>query len=318
MDKPGHPRYAAAMDLEMKHLQLVLAIADHRTLTKAGLQLHLTQSALSHQLRDLEGRYQRALFTRTVAGMVPTAAGRVLIDTARAVLPQVSAAEQGLRDEAAARMLLRVTTECYTCYHWLPQVIAGLQKTAPAVEVSINVAATPAPLEALLRDDIDVAIMSSVPRQRSITRFPLFDDELVLVVPATHRLAKTADVNLRELRRETLLIYGPVANSHLLSRVLAPAGIVPAAIKEMQLTEAIIEMIKAGLGVGVLARWAIHPHLAAGSVKGLRIGKNGYRRTWHAVVRNRLRDADYVRSFVQLAAAAAPGSRRWTARANAS
>ena len=298
------------MDLELKHLQLVQAIADHRTLTKAGLQLHLSQSALSHQLKDLEGRYGRALFTRTPGGMVPTPAGRVLIDTARAVLPQVSAAELGLRNGASARVPLRITTECYTCYHWLPPVIQGLKEAAPAVDVSINVAATPAPLEALLRDDIDLAVMTTVPRQRGITLVPLFDDELMLVVSPHHRLARHPHASLAELRSETLLIYGAARQSHVMSRVLAPAGVVPADVKEMHLTEAIVEMVKAGLGVAILARWAIQPHLQAGAVKALRIGREGRQRTWHAVMRHRLADADYVKTFARLAARMSPSRRR--------
>jgi LysR family transcriptional regulator for metE and metH len=298
------------MDLELKHLQLVQAIADHRTLTKAGLQLHLTQSALSHQLKDLEGRYGRELFTRTPGGMVPTAAGRALIETARAVLPQVSAAELGLRDGRAARVPLRISTECYTCYHWLPPVIHGLKAAAPAVDISINVSATPSPLEAVLRDDIDLAIMTTVPRQRGITLLPLFDDELVLIVPPSHRLAKHARANLKELGAETLLVYGNVRHSHVVSRVLAPAGVAPAEIKEMHLTEAIIEMVKAGLGVAILARWAVEPHLRLGTLKALPLGEAGRHRTWHAVMRHRLADLEYVKTFVRLAGRMSPARKR--------
>jgi LysR family transcriptional regulator for metE and metH len=294
------------MDLELKHLQLVQAIADHRTLTKAGVQLHLTQSALSHQLKDLEARYGRELFTRTPGGMVPTAAGRALIDTARAVLPQVTAAEHGLRNGTAARVPLRITTECYTCYHWLPPVIAGLKSAAPAVDVSINVAATPAPLDALLRDDIDLAITASAPKQRGLVATPLFEDELVLVVAPHHRLATRAEASLTELREETLLIYGAVRQSHLLTRVLAPAGVMPGEVKEMHLTEAILEMVKAGLGVAVLARWAVQPHVRSRGVKAIRLGKNGQYRTWQAVTRSRLAGADHVKLFARLAAKMAP------------
>ena len=301
------------MDLELKHLQLVQAIADHRTLTKAGLQLHLTQSALSHQLKDLEGRYGRELFTRTPAGMIATAAGRVLIDTARAVLPQMSAAEAGLRNGASARVPLRITTECYTCYHWLPPVIHGLKTAAPAVDVSINVAATQSPLEALLRDEIELAIMTTVPRQRGITPMPLFDDELMLIVAPDHRMARKTHASLKELRAETLLIYGAARQSHVVSRVLTPAGVIPADIKEMHLTEAIIEMVKAGLGVAILARWAVEPHLQNGSLSGLRLGTKGHHRTWHAVMRSRLAYADYVKTFARLAGRLSPSRRRRTA-----
>ena len=298
------------MDLELKHLQLVQAIADHRTLTRAGLQLHLTQSALSHQLKDLEGRYGRELFTRTPGGMVPTPAGRALIDTARAVLPQLSAAEVGLRNGTAARIPLRISTECYTCYHWLPPVIHGLKTAAPAVDVSINVAATAAPLEAVLRDDIDLAIMTSVPRQRGIAMLPLFDDELVLIVSPHHRLARHSRVDVRELAAETVLVYGNARQSHVLSRVLAPAGVAPADIKEMHLTEAIVEMVKAGLGVAIMARWAVQPQLQLGTLKALHLGREGRHRTWHAVMRARVADAEHVKAFVRLAGRLSPARKR--------
>jgi LysR family transcriptional regulator for metE and metH len=301
------------MDLELKHLQLVQAIAEHRTLTKAGLQLHLTQSALSHQLKDLESRYGRELFTRTPGGMVPTPAGQALIDTARAVLPQVTAAEAGLRDGSVTRVPLRITTECYTCYHWLPPVIQGLKAAAPAVDVSINVAATASPLDALVHDEIDLAIMATVPRQRGITQLPLFEDELMLIVSPQHRLARHGRVSVKELRTETLLIYGNSRQSHLLSRVLAPAGVTPAEVKEMHLTEAIVEMVKAGLGVAILARWAVQPHLQTGGLIALHLGREGHHRTWFAVMRNRLVDAEHVRAFVRLAGKMSPGRTRRTA-----
>jgi LysR family transcriptional regulator for metE and metH len=282
-------------------------------LTKAGLQLHLTQSALSHQLKDLEGRYGRELFTRTPGGMVPTPAGQSLIDTARAVLPQVTAAEAGLRDGAATRVPLRITTECYTCYHWLPPVIQGLKMAAPAVEVSINVAATASPLDALLHDEIDLAIMATVPRQRGIAHLPLFDDELMMVVSPRHRLARHGHVSLKELRTEALLIYGDARQSHVMSRVVGPAGVAPAEVKSMHLTEAIVEMVKAGLGVAILARWAVQPHLQSGAVTALRLGREGHHRTWAAVMRNRLVDAEYVKAFVRLAERMSPTRNRRTA-----
>jgi LysR family transcriptional regulator for metE and metH len=88
--------------------------------------------------------------------------------------------------------------------------------------------------------------------------------------------------------------------------VLAPAGVAPAGIKEMQLTEAILEMVKADLGVAVLARWAVQPHVQSGSLKALRLGKDGQHRTWHAAMRHRLAGADYVNTFVRLAGQMAP------------
>src|SRR5262245_59196293 len=109
------------MILEIRHLRLVAAVAEHGSLTRAGRELHLTQSALSHQLLDLEGRLRTQLFLRMGKRMVPTVAGLRLIEAARQTLPTLLATEESLRRLASGReSVLRLSTECYTCYHWLP------------------------------------------------------------------------------------------------------------------------------------------------------------------------------------------------------
>jgi LysR family transcriptional regulator for metE and metH len=289
------------MDIEIKHLQLVLAIAEHQTLTKAGTYLHLTQSALSHQLRELEGRLGTALFERANRRMVPTPAGERLLDAARTVLPALATAEDAIRSGPSRRVSLRVSTECYTCYHWLPGILTGFRETMPNVDLMIDIASTLHPLQALLEDKLDVAIMSSPVRDRRLVAVPLFEDELVVIVAPGHRLAHRQTVELRDLQPETLLIYGPRDDSTLLNRLLAPAGMMPAAVKELQLTEAIVEMTKAGLGIGFLARWAVHPHIAAGTLRAIRLTRHGQKRIWKAVVLRRQADAPQVKEFIRLA-----------------
>src|SRR5687767_5401966 len=112
------------MELEVRHLRLVAAVAEHQSLTKAGDGLHLTQSALSHQLRDIEERLGARLFHRLNRRMVPTPAGERLLESAAAILGELQAAELAIRSGMAQRpVLLRLSTECYTGYHWLPSVL---------------------------------------------------------------------------------------------------------------------------------------------------------------------------------------------------
>src|SRR3954467_5119524 len=108
------------MDLEIRHLRLVAAVADVGSLTRAGDQLHLTQSALSHQLRDIESRLGAALFLRVGKRLVLTPAGERLLASATDVLARLERTEQDIREMGRDRAgSLRITTECYTCYHWL-------------------------------------------------------------------------------------------------------------------------------------------------------------------------------------------------------
>jgi LysR family transcriptional regulator, regulator for metE and metH len=244
-----------SMDLEVRHLRLVSAVADLGSLTRAGDRLHLTQSALSHQLRDIESRLGAALFLRVGKRLVLTPAGERLLATARDVLDRLDRTEQDIHQMGKARAgMLRLTTECYTCYHWLPPLLVRYRKRFPQVEVRIDVGATGRPLEMLLAGKLDLAIMSSPVRDRRFVSRPVFDDELVVAAARDHRFAKQTHVRLSDLRDETLYVYPPKEESRVLQEVLVPSGHVPARVEEVMLTESIAELVKAGLGVSVLAR----------------------------------------------------------------
>src|SRR6476620_9522148 len=150
-----------SMDLEICHLQLVAAVADLGSLTRAGDRLHLTQSALSHQLRDIEGRLGAPLFLRVGKRLVLTPAGERLLASARDVLERLEQTEREIRQMGKERAgVLRLTTECYTCYHWLPPLLIRFRKKFPRVEVRIDVFADTPPTENLLAGKLDLAITS--------------------------------------------------------------------------------------------------------------------------------------------------------------
>jgi LysR family transcriptional regulator for metE and metH len=297
------------MELEIRHLRLVSAVAEHQSLTKAGAVLHLSQSALSHQLRDIEDRLGSRLFHRLNKRMVPTPAGERLLESARTVLKELRATEEAIRTGLGVRPTpLRLATECYTAYHWLPSVLKPLRQRFPHVDVQIEPGATSDPLTRLLEGKIDLAIVSSPVRDARLTVKPLFEDEQVLLVAADHPLASRPFVRLADFRRERLLTYAGAEDSHFLTRVLRPAGVVPARIEVIKLTEAAIEMVRAGLGVAVLCRWAVAPFVQRGSLRALRITAEGCFKEWRAVVPSHLADADYLDEFIRLVIASAPAS----------
>jgi LysR family transcriptional regulator, regulator for metE and metH len=299
-----------SMDLEVRHLRLVSAVAELGSLTRAGDRLHLTQSALSHQLRDIESRLGAALFLRVGKRLVLTPAGERLLATARDVLDRLDRTEQDIHQMGKARAgMLRLTTECYTCYHWLPPLLVRYRKRFPQVEVRIDVGATGRPLDMLLAGKLDLAIMSSPVRDRRLVSRPVFDDELVVVAARDHRFAKQTHVRLSDLRDETLYVYPPREESRVLQEVLVPSGHVPARVEEVMLTESIAELVKAGLGVSVLARWAVQPLVDAGSIVVRPLTARGLRRQWRAVMLKDLAGADYIDEFIELLGKHAPTAR---------
>ena len=287
--------------LDIRHLRLLLAVADEGTLTKAANRLHLTQSALSHQLREAERSLGSPLFRRGPRRMTLTSAGERLLRSARAVLDELGAAELeigGLREESEGP--LRIATECYTCYHWLPTALAAFERAHPTVDVQIVAEATRRPIPALLESALDVAIVSGAVRNSRLRLTPLFRDEMVAVLPPGHPLAKSRFVAPEDFARETLLTYATPRDSLTIFReVLIPAGVRPRRWIPMEITEAIVELVKAGHGVTVMARWAAEPYAAGGRLTLRRVTEKGIRRVWCAATRRQKSAPAYVADFVQ-------------------
>ena len=292
------------MELETRHLKLVRAIAEDGTMTRAGARLHLSQSALSHQLTDLEAALGVPVFRRVPRGMVLTAAGDRLLTAARAILQELKTAEEQVKAcSAQDRGTLRMATECYTCYHWLPAKLRDFQTEFPDVEVRIVVEHTREPIPALLAGHLDVAIVSDTPRQKGMAVRRLFTDELVAIVHPGHPLSGRPFLRAADFADQHLITYSvPMNQLTVFQRLLAPAGITPSRISRVELTEAIIEMVKAGLGIAVLARWAVAPYLNPGSLKALQLTRKGYRREWSAVTQPIRHQPGYVKAFLDLMA----------------
>ena len=297
------------LKLETRHLRLVVAIADYGSLTRAGNQLHLTQSALSHQLSDLESQLAVKLFERLGKRMEPTVAGERLIARARITLQQLREMEHEVKQIASGReAVLRIATECYTCYHWLPPVLKAFGERYPKIEIQIVPGATARPIRALLAGKIDICIVLQRPRDRRVESVPLFDDELVAVVAPTHPLASRAYLEASDFAQEHLLNYSPPEESFLFQHLLTPAGVVPRQFSQMQLTEAIIELVKAGMGTAALARWAVEPHVRAGTLRAIPLTAAGLPRRWFSATRATKSRPQHLREFEQFVARAVTGA----------
>jgi LysR family transcriptional regulator, regulator for metE and metH len=269
--------------LETRDLRLVTAITECGSLTKAGQQLHLTQSALSHQLADLERRLGGKLFERSGRRLIATRLGEHFSANARPTLHQLQELERHLVQMANGReATLRLATECYTCYHWLPPVLGAFRRQHSAVEVRIVPDATPRPFAALLNGEVDLCIVNSPRRNRRIRTTPLFEDELVLVASTDNPLAERKVIEPVDLRDQSFLMYSPPEHNFAFRDILAPAGVSPSQLSSLKLTEAIIELVRANTGVSLLARWAIAPYLDSGTLVARPINHPAARRSWQA------------------------------------
>ncbi len=291
------------MNLEVRHLKLIQSIAEEGSVTRAGSRLYLTQSALSHQLRDVEEKLGVSLFTRMNKRMLLTPAGERLLASARKVLDELKRTEEDLRHIALQREgILRISTECYTCYHWLPSLLQIFHREFPRIDVQIVVEATRDPHRALLDGKIDLALVSSRVRNNKLNYKPLFRDELVVILSRNHKLSSRPFIKPQDFIGEHLILYSSPEESHAVQQVLVPAGVSPKRVSNVQLTEAIVEMVKAGVGIGILSRWSVAPQVEAGAIRGLALTKRGLYRHWSAAMLKHRSTPAYLNAFIKLLA----------------
>jgi len=237
------------VELEVRHLRLVAGIADAGSMTKAAERLFVTQSALSHQLRDIESRFETPFFTRVGRRMILTAAGRRVLDAARRVIGEMERAEEDVRRLAGnTDGIIRVTTQCNTGYHWLAPLLAVYQRRHPRVSVNIAADATDRPLEALLDGRVDLAILIDARADPRLHLRPLFADEMAAIVAKAHPLARRRWVAAEELAAEHLLLYSSrPEESFLLRRVMGPAGLKPARASSIIASVSMMNDTRAGV-----------------------------------------------------------------------
>jgi LysR family transcriptional regulator for metE and metH len=293
------------MDLEVRYLRLVQAIADEGTMTRAAERLHLTQPALSHQLAAIERRLGGPLFLRLRRRMVPTGAGERLLVAARQVLCELERAEEEIRRSTSGRRgLLRLATECSTVYRWLPARLRLLRRRHPDLEIQVAAEATSRPLAALLDGRLDLAIVRDPPADRRLRAEALFADEMVAVLAAGHRLARRRFLGAEDFAAEHLIVYSsPKEEDFAFSDLLLPARVLPARVSQVQFSQAIVELVKAGLGVSVAPRWTVAEEVSAGAVAAVALTSRGIFRHWHAATLAAAPAPPYLREFVELLAA---------------
>lgn len=267
--------------LETKHLRLIDAILREGTLTRAAPHVHLSQSAASCQLKELEVRLGGQLFRRQGRTLVPGEAARRIQAAAQRVLPELDNLDRDVAALLHQRHAVRIATACTTAYHWLTPLLRGLRRRFSSLQIDLVPEARWDPVAALREGRLDLAVTTHPPRDRRLRSWPLIEEELELLVEAGHPLASRRWIHARDLAAEHLITFDlPAGELGIFKELLYPAGVAPRRVSRVQLTEAILEMVSAGLGVTVMAPWLARPYLDRGLVQSVPIASKGMKRAW--------------------------------------
>jgi LysR family transcriptional regulator for metE and metH len=287
--------------MEIRHLRLIKAIVEEGSITKAIDKLHLTQSALSHQLKEAEYQLGTKIFLRQNKKLILNKVGEKLYSTANEVLAKLADTEKEIKQLLFGEVgEIRISTECYSSYHWLPSVLKQFHLLYPNIELKIVMEATHYPLQKLQENVLDIAIVSDPIKDEKIKYIELFQDEMMMVVSENHSWATKKYVVAEDFINEHLLIHSlPMETVTIHQFLLAPAKITPKKITPLPLTEASIEMVKAEMGIMAMAKWALQPYLKNNSIKAIKIGKNGLKRKHYIAYKNNKNYPDYFKHFIE-------------------
>lgn len=241
--------------IEFKHLRTLQALRSTGSLAGAATLLHLTQSALSHQMNEVELRLGYRLFIRKSQPLRFTTQGNTLLALADTVLPQI---QQALAYcQQPEQTSLNIAIECHSCIQWLTPVLQAFRQSWPQTSINFQSGVTFDPQPALEQGELDLVMTSDILSPTSLHYIPMFDFEVRLVVAPEHWLAQKDHIQAEDLAGETLLIY-PVQHQRMdvWRHFLLPAEVNPEC-KSVDNTSLLIQMVAAQMGIAALPHWVV-------------------------------------------------------------
>ena len=285
--------------LGIAHLEALLAVSRHGRLADAAASLNVTPSALSHRIAEAERRLGIELYTRVHRRLEPTAAAIHLAETAASLLDELARAEADSRAmTGSVCRVVRLAVDAYRSYHWLPDFVRFARSEASTIELQVSSSGSENSTARVEAGTLDIAVApGDRPSGRLEDRF-LFSDELVFITPTDHPLASKSTITGPDIDGVEFITYSRTPEpDREFARLFRPSNAYPAWVETIELPEAIVEMVSAGLGTSVLARWAVEDAIIHGRVAESRVGEGGINVDWHVFNRP---DDDEARTMAQL------------------
>lgn len=274
--------------LDLRHLQMIAMLGQTQRVTDAAERLGITPSALSHRIREAERRLDVPLFTRVHKRLRMTPAAEHLAQVASRMLADLERAEEDARRMGqGVRHVVRLAVEAYSSYHWLPDFLRQLREQEPDVGIQVVAAAARNPAECLADQTVDLVIASGETVWPGTDRIHLFDDELLFIMAPNHRLAGQDAIEASDLVGEDFITTSRIPEpDREYAKLFRPSSSYPNWTETVELPEAIVELVAAGLGTSVLAGWAVQGALKSSRIVAARVGRTGIAVPWYAMTRS--------------------------------
>lgn len=251
------------MKLDPVSLRLFVQIAERGSIAAAAASEHIAASAVSRRISDLEAVLQTSLLARTNKGVEPTAAGIALVNLSRGVLHELDEVQLQMRAYATSmRGRVRVMANISAITQFLPLAIKTFLAEHPQVQIQLQENISTAIAKAVVENVVDIGIFTMMPHGQQLEVLPFRDDELAVIAPKGHPLAKRRSVAFADTLGYDFvgLHAGSAINLRLIKAAEELGGTLRTAI-EVNSYDALCLMVETGLGIGIMPRAAAQPYV---------------------------------------------------------
>ena len=286
------------MHLTLRQLKVFESVARHLNYTRAAEELHLTQPAVSMQVKQLEESLGAALFEQLGKRIHLTETGKEVLTYARNITQQLDELEAVLNHQrglSGGRLRVSVAT---TANYFVPILLGSFSRRHPDITVSLDVTNRETLLRQLSENLVDLVIMGRPPAEADVEAEVFMENPLVIVAPPDHPLAREKKIPLRRLQEEVFLVREPGSGTRIaMERFFAERGMHLKTGMEVGSNEAIKQSVQAGLGLGLLSRATVDQELALGQLVVLDVAEFPIMRHWYMVHRRGKRLSPVARAF---------------------
>ncbi|PYU70027.1 MAG: hypothetical protein DMG49_12040 [Acidobacteria bacterium] len=260
--------------MDLRQLEMFIAVADNVSFTGAGRQLHVAQSAISRKIGLLEDELGERLFKRVKKRIFITPAGETFLRYARRIFQDLRNATLEI---SKFRQLewgyLRIGAGMMACIYILPPVLEKFKALHPRIELEIATGATDALLSKLRDNSLDIGVLTLPIRESDLQVIPLCTEEMVVVVSRKHpTLSKRRWIQAKEIPEHPLIIFSKETHTRgVLEKFFREAGIEPRILMETENVATIKPLIKIDLGISIIPLRAVAEELKRKELHCLRI-----------------------------------------------
>jgi DNA-binding transcriptional LysR family regulator len=288
--------------MDVNQLEVLLAVAEERSFSRAAEALHRTQPAISQAISRLEAELGEILFDRSSRDGTLTPAGSVLLEHARHILNIRQSAHTAIKElKDLQRGKLTLSANEYTVMYLLP-VIPVFRKRHPDIKIEVKRGlASRIPSEILGRG-VEIGVVSYKPNDPAITAVPVLMDELALIVSPDHPLARKQVASVRELGAESFIAHNvPSPYRERVVRTFEKHKTPLNISIEMPTLESIKLFVAQGMGVALVPRLAAQAEISRGDIAALTVKEMRLERRLYLVHRKGATLSHAARAFLRLA-----------------